>query len=110
MQLMDQKRKPVRGFIYSLCGRLPCPMSSACLDANQDGCRTSLRRLQSGGIFKAVPGHHAVVMIGSGNQGRRIMNARPNVVEWRVGIERFELLRILGRSIITLPHRADGEL
>src|SRR4030095_6347377 len=53
--------------------------------------------------------NYAVVVIRGGRQNRRILHARLHVVIGRVGIQRFELFRVVWRPVIGLPNPFNSE-
>jgi hypothetical protein len=63
MQLADQERESIGGFLDQFRGWLACAMPGTRLDADQDRRRTGLRRLQRGCVFETVAWHHAVIVI-----------------------------------------------
>ena len=48
-------------------------------------------------------------MVGGRDQRGGILCAGPDVVQWRVGVNGFELFRVVRRAVIRSPRPADGE-
>ena len=65
--------------------------------------------LAAGRELEAVAGHHAVVMVGRGYQGRRIARPLLQIVQRRVGVEVLEVLRVFRAAIVPRPRAADRE-
>ena len=60
----------------------------------------SVRCLKASCHFSRVRRIHPAIVIAGKKQYRRILRSRVNVVEWRIGIERLELLRVLDRAVL----------
>lgn len=56
-----------------------------------------------------MPWHHAVVVIGRGDQGGRVVRARLDVVQRRVGEQRRKLFGVVRRAVVADPGPADRE-
>ena len=84
-------------------------MAGARLDADQHRRVARLHFLERGGELEAVAGHHAVVVVGGGDEGGRVVGAGLEVVQRGVGVERFEHLRIIGGAIVRCPRPSDSE-
>src|SRR5262249_49654082 len=96
----NQESPTVRDLFDDLQRGLTRAVPGFGLDADQRGRVARLRGLQRRREFEAVRGNHAVVVIGGRDQGRRVLYAGVDVVQRRIGVERFEIFRVLGRSII----------
>ena len=67
---------------------LPAPWPALVSIRIKTGLFARLRRLQRGGELEAVRGDDAVVVVGGGDQGRRIARPRLDVVQGRIGVDR----------------------
>ena len=92
----------------TLLGRLACAVAGLGLDADQDRIVARLGRLQGRGELEAVRRHHAVVVVGRRDQGRRVARARLDVVQRAVGQQGLELIadRRMSRSRRSRPSRS----
>ena len=85
----------IRRFIDEFRGRFARAMPGLRLDANQDGRGSAWSACIVAAYLKLCAGHHAVVVIGRRDQGRRIFSSRLNIVQRRIGVERLEFLGIV---------------
>ena len=85
-------------------------MTGAAVDAEEDGGGAGLEALQFGGVFEAVGGEDAVVVVAGHDHGGRIGNAGLEGVERTVGAEHGEVGGFIGAAVFLLPGPADGEL
>lgn len=99
----------VAGFFDDLGGGFAGAMAGAGFDPDQDRRGAGLGGLHGGGVFEAVTGEDAVVMIGGDDERRRIFRPRFHVVERRIFVDRLEFILVLGRAVIGGPGPADGE-
>ena len=79
------------------------------LDADQHRLRAALRRLQRRGVLEGVARHDAIVVIGGGDERRRVMRPRLHVVDRRVPIEERELAHTVSGAVFRDPGPADRE-
>ena len=94
----------------SLVVGVPAPWPARVSMRISVGLLAGLGGLQRGGELEAVGRHHAVVVVAGGDQRRRILRAGLQVVQRRVGQQRFELLGVVGRAVFVDPGPADREL
>src|SRR5215510_4732570 len=94
---------------FELFGGARSAVAGFGLDADQHGRRAALFLLDRRGVFERVRGDHAVVVVGGGDQRRRVFRLF-DVVQRRVRVKRLELLGFVRRSVIGDPVPADGEL
>ena len=70
------------------------------LDADQDGGVASLSGLQGCCVLEAVGGHDPIVVVRRGRHDRGILDARPQIVIRRVGVENRKHLRIFAAAVV----------
>src|SRR5580658_3436643 len=109
-QVPRHKRPLVPHLVNLLRNRLSASVARFRLYPNQHRSRARLVRLHRSCEFEAVPRHHAVVMVSSHNEGRRVFCPRLQIVQWRIRIQRLELLRIVRRPVIRSPRPPNREL
>ena len=96
IEIFEQERPVVRIVGDDLVSRHTRAMTGTCFNSDQDRRIASLGFLQSGSIFEAVPGHYAVIGIGSGDHDGRVDGAFLYVVIRRIFQQGCKLLRIVG--------------
>lgn len=101
-QIPHEKRINIRVLLNGFRGAARA-MSRLRIDANQDRIVAGLSGLKRRCIFKRMRRHHAVVVIRSGYQSRRILCSRLDVMDRRVCPQHFELRFVLTGSIVSNP-------
>src|SRR5262245_12770414 len=94
-QYSNQETPAIGDLFDHLGSRHPRAMSGFGLNANQHRRFSRLCFLQSRSELEAMSGNDAVVVIGRSDQCRRIFHTRFDVVKRRIGIERFEFVRMV---------------
>src|ERR1700758_5291315 len=107
VQVADYEGPGIGGFFDLLGDGLARSVTGFGFDADQNWRGPRLISLQRRGKFEAVPRDYTIIVVGSGNERRRILGSGLQVVEWRVSVERFEHLRIIGGTIVRGPRPAD---
>ncbi len=85
---------------------LPLPMARLAIDPDDDGLFGGIRGggcLQRSGHFSSVKCVHAGVMFTGRQEHRRILCPRSHLLVGRVCVQKLELARIFGRSILRDP-------
>src|SRR5213592_4828133 len=90
-QNADQECPPVRLLLDDLGSGLAGPVARFGLDADQDRRRARLRRLQGRGELERVAGYDTVVVVGGGDEGRRVARTGVEMVQRRVGVQEREV-------------------
>ncbi len=85
-------------------------MARARLDADEHRVRAGLALLERGDELERVGRHHAVVVVGGGDQGGRVAHARLQVVERRVRLQVPELGRVVAGAVLHGPAPPNREL
>ena len=100
LQSVDQEAPQIGHFLDDLAGGFASSVARLGLDPDKHRRGTRLGGLQGGGEFIAVGRHHPVIVIGGGDERRRVTGAGSKIVKRGVGQQRLELLGILrsGRS------------
>ena len=80
-ELFNEEGPAVGGFFDDLRCRFAGAVSGFGFDPDQSWFVATLRGLKRGGEFKTVRGHHAIVVIGSRDHGRRITAAFGDVMK-----------------------------
>ena len=90
-----------RGFAGAMAG----------LDIHPDQVRVGAGAffLQGSDVFKRVGRHHAVVVVGGGDQRCRVANPCLDVVQGRKSQQVPELLRVVARPVFGHPAPANGK-
>ena len=79
-QVLEQERHNVALLFDRLRG-VARAVRGVHVDAEQDRIRAALACLQRSGIFVIVRRHHAIIVIGRGDQRRRILRSGFDVVD-----------------------------
>ena len=100
------------GLLFNDLGGWFAPaVAGFCFDAEENGIYPGGLFLEGGDEFLGVRGNDAVVGIRRGNKNGRIIEAGPDIVERRVGVEILELVLVgFGAAVLRYPVAADGEL
>jgi len=79
---MHSRGRPIIGlFRDERRGRFAYAVAGLGVDADEDGRIAGLRRLQRRGKLIRMARNRAIVVIGGVDEGRRVLPARPQVVE-----------------------------
>ena len=79
------------------------------LDADQGRQVARVGRLQPGRVLEAVPGHHAVVVIGGGDHDRGVFDPVLQVVVGGILGQCREEFRVVSAAVLIDPETAGGE-
>src|SRR5207237_9431676 len=96
MERMNEKRPAVRLLLDDLRGRLAGAVSRLRLDTNQHGLGAPLRGLQCRRVLEGMSGYDAIIVISRGDEHRGVASPRPQVVQWGIPIEKWELADTVG--------------
>ena len=107
-QHLYQKSPPIGELLDDLRCRLTGTVSCFRLDADEHGPAATLRSLQCRGKLEAVRGDYATVMIGCCDWRRKITAACLDVVQRRIGVKKWKIIRLIGAAVVICPSPADG--
>ena len=89
---------------------LPAPWPARVSIRASTGAVPAWQSCSSRDELEAVARHHAVVRVRRRHQRRRVLRARLQVVIRRIGVQRLELVGVVGRAVVVDPEAAGGEL
>ena len=108
--MLGGERQQVRGLGSDRGGGHPRPVPRGGLDPGQHGRVAALGSLQLRRELEAVRRDDPVVVVAGHHQRRRVVAPFDDVVQGRVGQQRLEHLRVVGRAVVGHPGRTDREL
>ena len=85
-------------------------MSGVDIDADHHGLVSLVFFLQCGSELEGVSRHHTVIMVTGGDQGGRVIDAFPDVMQGGIIQQVMELRGVFAGTIVAFPGPADRKL